>query len=316
MRRTHARTGEPLEGGSFQPLARRQPDIDLGQAGFGRGRGDHRSDQQIVTEQVFEPRGVRAVLGRCHPGQRSNRRNAGLGRNPGGRVEIRNQLVALVKGGSSHVQNFVAERPRAPVRGRILIGVQSQDRGVRAELHPPHVQFRIVRTDVAADVVAPPAVADVGPGRGVARLELQSSPARIGVTGEPDRIAVAAQPTPAAEPDRSFVRTWPARCSGLDPGNRAQAAVRSPTATATASASSQQQRRQFAAGAEPVAAGDPAGRLDRVAKRAQFVDVAADRTGTEPQAGRPVRRRSTRGVPGAVRAARASARMSEPWPRG
>ena len=39
----------------------------------------------------------------------------------------------------------------------------------------------------------------------------------------------------------------------------------------------EQQRRQLAAGAEPVAAGDAGRGLDRVAERAQLVDVAADR---------------------------------------
>ncbi len=43
----------------------------------------------------------------------------------------------------------------------------------------------------------------------------------------------------------------------------------------------EQQRRQLAAGAEPVAAGDPRRGLDRVAERPQLVDVAADRAGPD-----------------------------------
>ena len=39
----------------------------------------------------------------------------------------------------------------------------------------------------------------------------------------------------------------------------------------------EQQRRQLGAGAQAVAAGDPRRRLDRVAERAQLVDVATDR---------------------------------------
>jgi hypothetical protein len=39
----------------------------------------------------------------------------------------------------------------------------------------------------------------------------------------------------------------------------------------------EQQRRQLGAGAQPVAAGGPGGGLDRVAERAQLVDITADR---------------------------------------
>ena len=46
----------------------------------------------------------------------------------------------------------------------------------------------------------------------------------------------------------------------------------------------EQQRRKLAAVAEPVAAGDAGRGLDRIAERAQFVDVAADRAGADLEA--------------------------------
>ena len=46
----------------------------------------------------------------------------------------------------------------------------------------------------------------------------------------------------------------------------------------------EQQRRQLAAGAQPVAAGDAGRGLDRIAERAQLVDVAADRAGADLEA--------------------------------
>ena len=54
------------------------------------------------------------------------------------------------------------------------------------------------------------------------------------------------------------------------------AAVRSPTATATASASSSSSGGS-SPGPEPIAPGDPRGGLDRIAERAQLVDVTPDR---------------------------------------
>ncbi len=64
----------------------------------------------------------------------------------------------------------------------------------------------------------------------------------------------------------------------------------------------EQQRRQLGTGAEPVAAGDAAGRVDRVAELAQLVDVAADRARRHGGAGRPARRAPTRAASAAATA--------------
>ena len=76
----------------------------------------------------------------------------------------------------------------------------------------------------------------------------------------------------------------------------------------------EQQRRQRGARREPVAARDPAARLDRVAERAQALDVAADRARADPEPLGELRRPPSRAAPAAARAARAAWRRSRPRP--
>ena len=71
--------------------------------------------------------------------------------------------------------------------------MQSVDRAERAELVPAGLQlFVAVAEHVAADVVAPPAIPDVGSGGGELRLEGERFPGHDRVSGEADRVAVGA----------------------------------------------------------------------------------------------------------------------------
>ena len=67
----------------------------------------------------------------------------------------------------------------------------------------------------------------------------------------------------------------------LDPGDRAGGRGAQADGDRDGLGVVEQQRRQLAAVAEPVAAGDAGSGLDRIAERAQLVDVAADRARTD-----------------------------------
>ena len=74
------------------------------------------------------------------------------------------------------------------------------------ELHPSRGEFVIpYAEEVPADVVAPPAVADVGRGRREERLEGERLPRDDGVAGEPDRIAVTARTGVPGEGQRPVI---------------------------------------------------------------------------------------------------------------
>ncbi len=95
---------------------------------------------------------------------------------------------------------------RSPKRhgSRVLNGLSLECRRVIGENTPNWVQRTVelvvlVAEEVPADVVAPPAVADVARGRGEVRLEVQRRPRDHGVAGEADRVAVAADPGVAGE---------------------------------------------------------------------------------------------------------------------
>ena len=55
-----------------------------------------------------------------------------------------------------------------------------------------------------ADVMAPPAVADIGRGRGEKRLEGKALPGDVGIAGKADRISVPAKARPAGEDETAF----------------------------------------------------------------------------------------------------------------
>ena len=88
--------------------------------------------------------------------------------------------------------------------------MQPVDRREHPELHPAGRQLVVaVALEVTADVVAPPAVAGVGRGRGEVGLEVQGLPGDDRVAGEPDRVAVAADPGVAGERQRPLVLRRP-----------------------------------------------------------------------------------------------------------
>ena len=70
----------------------------------------------------------------------------------------------------------------------------------------------------------------------------------------------------------------------LDPGDRARGRRAQADRDRDGLGVVEQQRRELAAGAEPVAAGDAGRGLDRIAERAQLLDVAADRAGADLEA--------------------------------
>src|SRR4029079_7549262 len=93
--------------------------------------------------------------------------------------------------------------------------VQPLARGEGAELHPAGGELVVaVALEVAADVVAPPAVAGVGRGRGEVRLEVPRLPGDVRVPGEADRVAVAADAGVARERQRPA--TVPARVEEME----------------------------------------------------------------------------------------------------
>ena len=78
--------------------------------------------------------------------------------------------------------------------------MQPHDRTEDAELHPARHQFVVTAPEhVAADVMGPPAVADVGGCSGEFGLELEGGPGCDGVAGEADGVAVGAGTAVAGE---------------------------------------------------------------------------------------------------------------------
>ena len=95
-------------------------------------------------------------------------------------------------------------QPRLLDQEPVARRVQPQDRREEAELDPARGQLVVAHAeDVAADVVAPPAVADVRGRRGELRLEVERRPRDVRVAGEADRVAVAARAGVAGEGQRA-----------------------------------------------------------------------------------------------------------------
>src|SRR5579885_755423 len=94
--------------------------------------------------------------------------------------------------------------PGTPLGLGILRRVEPQTGAKRAELDPAGVQFWLVNADVAANVVTPPAKANIRrSGREVGQ-EAQNLPAGHCVARKAYRAAVAAQPTIAAVEQRAL----------------------------------------------------------------------------------------------------------------
>ena len=119
---------------------------------------------------------------------------------PRHRVEVGDQRVAQLHGVAGDAEHLVVKRPRVAFDVGVFGAVEPQDGTEHAELHPARVEFAVFHAaDVAADVVAPPAVADVGGVRREIRLEGERIPGDMDVARETDRVAVVAQAAPAGE---------------------------------------------------------------------------------------------------------------------
>ena len=108
-------------------------------------------------------------------------------------VQIRNHRVPLTQSRRRRLLRRIAVSPRLLAHKRVRRGMQPHDGGVLSELHPAGIQ--LVATDaehVAADVVAPPGVADVGRVRREIRLEIEALPGDHCVARKTERIAVRA----------------------------------------------------------------------------------------------------------------------------
>jgi hypothetical protein len=119
------------------------------------------------------------------------------------RVQVRHEPVAEAQRGGHRLPRLGRVQPRLLDQERVARRVQAQDRREQAELHPAGGELVVAHAeDVAADVVAPPAVADVRRRGGELGLEVQRRPRDVRVAREPDRVAVAAGPRVARERER------------------------------------------------------------------------------------------------------------------
>ncbi len=122
--------------------------------------------------------------------------------------------MAQAQRGRHRTFRIAVEVPRLLAVERRIGGMQTVDRAERAQLVPADLQLLVtVAEHVAADVVAPPAVADVGSAGGEFRLELERFPRHDGVAGEADRVAVRARAGVTREGERRGLRSC-SRCRG------------------------------------------------------------------------------------------------------
>ena len=84
--------------------------------------------------------------------------------------------------------------------------MEAEDGGEDAELDPAGEEFGFFyAAHVAADVVGPPGVGDVGGGGGEVWLEGEALPGDGGVSGEADGVTVGAEAAPAGEDEGPFL---------------------------------------------------------------------------------------------------------------
>ena len=211
------------------PPARREPRPHRAQSRRPvRGRRD-RGDEQPVAEQVLVAHPVGVGVVRVLVVHRLHERLTVDVRAPVHRVQVGHQPVAQPEEAGHDPPCPLAVAPRLAGVERAVAGVQPGDRREHAELGPADGELVVlVAEEVAADVVAPPAVADVARGRREVRLEVQRRPGDHRVAGEADRVAVAADPGVAGERQRplpvvapeSRKWKWLSSHSGSSPGMR------------------------------------------------------------------------------------------------
>ena len=180
-------------GGEIHPFALREPHLRMCKA-HPIHRGCDRGDQQLPAEDVLVPLGgvgrpvVRPIVvcGIEHrpalfaaldvPGVQPRQQRVAEAQPP-----LHDRAIGLRIGPGRLVHKFA------------VAGVQPHDRRKHAELQPADLQFPVPHAQhVAADIVAPPAIADVRRRGGEIRLEGQAVPGDEGIAREAHRIAVAA----------------------------------------------------------------------------------------------------------------------------
>ncbi|OIQ88931.1 hypothetical protein GALL_291620 [mine drainage metagenome] len=180
-------------GQQVDPGARGQPRGDATEQGAAVGRLGDRCDDELAAEQELVRHLVGLLTLRPPVVQRQDQGRPRRGTMVHG-VQVRHQPVPQPEELRHDTRGLRGERPRLLGRELVRARVQPQHGRERAELEPPGRELVVLGPEeVPADVVAPPAVADVARRRGEQRLERERRPRDHGVAGEPDGIAVAAR---------------------------------------------------------------------------------------------------------------------------
>ena len=178
-----------------------EPHAARGQAGdLVHGRADG-GGEDVVAEEEFLLPAVGILLFRIFIIERAAHGNACVIGLPRRAVDVRGEVVAEPDGPPHRVE-MVREDPEALLHRGVLGRVGLEDRGEDAALEPARVEFGVGflhprGLHMAADVVAPVAVADVGGGGGEPGEAGEDLPTGLRVAGEADLVAVAADAAPA-----------------------------------------------------------------------------------------------------------------------
>ncbi len=214
-------------GEEIEPETLRQPDGLAAEAHVRRGRGREGRGDQLAAKPV----GLRAVVGVVNFGvrviERRHQRDALHRVAPGHAVEVGDQGVAQLHGCPRRRLDRRPPPPRAAILVGVVCAVQPQDWAEDAILHPAQIELRLLYAPhVAADVVAPPAIGDVGRRGGEGGLESQRLPTHDRVAGKADRVAVTAQPAPAREDEGALFALAPhvIEVQMVEPPERVEAA--------------------------------------------------------------------------------------------
>ena len=222
-----------LAAEEVEPLALRQPQRLVAQAGLGVGRAGEGRGQQLAAEPVCLPAGIGIRLLGVGVIERRDQRQGGGVIAPGHAVNIRDQRMAQAQGGAGGALGGRAAPPGAALVIGVVGAVHAQDGAEDAVLDPARVQLIVFdAAHVPADIVAPPAVAHVGSRGSEARLEVQRLPADHRIARKADRVAMVAQPAPAGEDEGAAFAIPPkvVEVQVVEPPQRVQAGQRRPRA--------------------------------------------------------------------------------------
>ena len=188
-----------IAGERIRPHAFGQPDAAGAKAARVRRGCDGRCNQ-FAAEPVRALRLVRVRTLGMGVVQRAHQRNKLCFRAAVHGIQVREQAVAQAHEVADDQLRALVVRPRlAPIK-QAVAAVEAEDRREHAKLNPAGIQLIVASAQhVAADIMAPPAVADVGGRGGEVRLEGERRPADAGIAGEADRAALAAVAAKAGE---------------------------------------------------------------------------------------------------------------------